>query len=144
MAEGLDMYLSAKTRVDKHALQSILPALNMDKANYYQCYAEFNVGYWRKANAIHQWIVENIQDGHDNCGEYNISRDSLRELKELCQKVIDNPECAEGVLPTQPGFLFGGLEYDEWYFRSLKDTITIIDYALSMPNSVWFKYNSSW
>jgi hypothetical protein len=24
------------------------------------------VGYWRKANAIHRWFVEHVQDGNDD------------------------------------------------------------------------------
>ena len=26
------------------------------------------VGYWRKANAIHGWFVRNVQNGKDDCG----------------------------------------------------------------------------
>lgn len=25
------------------------------------------VGYWRKANAIHGWFVDNVQKGNDDC-----------------------------------------------------------------------------
>ena len=29
------------------------------------------VGYWRKANQIHNWFVENVQDGEDDCCYHN-------------------------------------------------------------------------
>ena len=30
---------------------------------------EASVGYWRKANHIHRWFVENVQGGEDECQE---------------------------------------------------------------------------
>lgn len=47
-----------------------------------------NCGYWRKANAIHAWFVENVQNGVDDCGMYIVRRDQLEELKEACERVI--------------------------------------------------------
>ena len=30
------------------------------------------VGYWRKQNAIHNWFVENVQDGIDDCDQVTL------------------------------------------------------------------------
>jgi hypothetical protein len=46
------------------------------------------VAYWRKANAIHKWFVDNVQDGKDDCGDYYVSREQLQTLKALCDKVL--------------------------------------------------------
>lgn len=47
------------------------------------------VGYWRKANAIHNWFVENVQDGIDDCDYHNeVTEENLIELKDLCHEVI--------------------------------------------------------
>lgn len=54
------------------------------------------IGYWRKANAIHRWFVENVQDGNDDCGEYEVSADQLRELLELCRKVLESAKLVKG------------------------------------------------
>ena len=43
-------------------------------------HVEEEVMYWRKANHIHAWFVKNVQDGIDNCAEYYVSPDNLREL----------------------------------------------------------------
>ena len=51
-------------------------------------YVVEEVAYWRKANAIHRWFVDNVQDGHDDCGEYRVSRDQLSQLRDDCQKVL--------------------------------------------------------
>jgi len=38
------------------------------------------IGYWRKANAIHNWFVQNVQKGKDDCRAYSVSTDDLRKL----------------------------------------------------------------
>ncbi|RLB83158.1 MAG: hypothetical protein DRH15_05655, partial [Deltaproteobacteria bacterium] len=150
--------------------------VNSDNLDYIKVVIE--VGYWRKANAIHRWFVENVQDGNDDCERYYVPREKLKELKDLCQevikksklidgktvngyrmdakrgtvetitipaKVIANPEIAEELLPTESGFFFGSVEYDEYYIRHLKDTIEIIDRALKLPEDIWsIYYRSSW
>lgn len=101
------------------------------------------MGYWRKANQIHQWFVDNCGDGEDNCQPMFVSRDHLEQLKELCIKVIANPEMADDELPSQSGFFFGSTEYDEYYFQDLNDTIEIITNALDSPYD-YFRYQASW
>lgn len=51
-------------------------------------YVKATVGYWRKANAIHNWFVEKVQDGRDECQESDVSREQLKELLEDCRQVI--------------------------------------------------------
>jgi hypothetical protein len=46
------------------------------------------VGYWRKANQVHRWFVENVQDGVDDCGRYEVTRDQLEELRTKCILVL--------------------------------------------------------
>lgn len=54
------------------------------------------VAYWRKANAIHQWFVEHVQDGNDDCKEYRASEAQLRELLSLCRQVLYASELVDG------------------------------------------------
>lgn len=42
---------------------------------------------WRKANQIHNWFVENVQDGQDDCGCYEVTKEQLETLIELCMKI---------------------------------------------------------
>jgi len=102
------------------------------------------VGYWRKANQIHKWFVDNIQEGDDNCGDYYVSRESLQDLRTLCQQVLDFRHLATDKLPPAQGFFFGSDKVDEHYFRDLEDTIKIIDGALALPSSWDLEYSSSW
>jgi hypothetical protein len=105
---------------------------------------EISVGYLRKANTIHGWIVNNVQGGEDECREHEIDRDQLTELRGLCQKVLDDNSLAEELLPTTAGFFFGSQEYDEFYLQDLQDTIAICDNCLSMGEGWSFHYQSSW
>jgi len=102
-------------------------------------------GYWRKANQIHRWFVQNVQDGKDDCGTYYVSRQCLIDLRDLCKKVSENKELAPTELPTESGFFFGNTEYDDWYYQDLAETIEIIDKALTLDQHQWdFEYHSSW
>ena len=46
------------------------------------------VGYWRKANQIHNWFVENVQDGEDDCRYHReVTEDDLQDLLSMCEKI---------------------------------------------------------
>jgi hypothetical protein len=156
---GLDMYLSKKTYVqnwdhneDKH---NVIVQFNgkerkdIDKKRV--TYIVEEVGYWRKANHIHKWFVDNVQDGVDECQEAYVSIDKLKELLETCKKVKNDPKLAPELLPSQRGFFFGGTDYDEYYMNAIDNTIKIIEEILR-EEPLWeqyryspsFYYQSSW
>lgn len=109
-------------------------------------------GYWRKANQIHQWFVDHVQDGEDNCKEYYVSIEQLEELVNICKQIMsayskDKEEgiaLAQELLPTQEGFFFGGTDYDEYYFEDIQDTINQLEPLLKDNRSGDFYYKSSW
>jgi hypothetical protein len=105
--------------------------------------------YWRKANHIHKWFVENVQNGEDDCGTYPVSLDQLKDLRDLCEEVINKRDEASELLPTQAGFFFGTQDYDEYYFEDIIDTYNdlrkIIDnYPSGTLFYVDYYYSSSW
>lgn len=69
-------------------------------------YITEEVGYWRKANAIHKWFVDNVQEGNDDCKEYFVSREKLKELLDLCERVSAASELVEGEIAN--GYTFEG------------------------------------
>lgn len=99
------------------------------------------IGYWRKANAIHRWFIQNCANDEDDCREMSVSYDQLMELKRLCQQVLDDHDKAPELLPTQEGFFFGSTEYDEYYFDDLKHTIEILN---KVEDGYWYEYQASW
>jgi len=104
----------------------------------------FKVGYWRKANHIHQWFVTRCQDGEDNCAKYYVDREKLAELKQACDEVLADKTKADDLMPCQEGFFFGATEYDEWYFKECERTSKLVEQLLKSPNDWEFYYQSSW
>ena len=149
---GLDMYLEKRTYVKQWDHQSAEEKhevvvtkggqpTNIDPKKVKYIIEE--AGYWRKANQIHRWFVENVQNGIDNCGDYYVGSEKLTELLELCKKVEAEHSLAEELLPSASGFFFGGTEYDEWYFEDIKNTIAILEEALADKHGDFY-YSSSW
>jgi len=106
----------------------------------------YELGYWRKANAIHGWFVRNVQDGKDECQSSYVTLEHLQQLKEACEKVLANIELAPELLPGTKGFFFGNYEYDEYYESDLRKTALICDKVLTNPDSKkwWIQYRASW
>lgn len=101
------------------------------------------IGYWRKANAIHGWIVNNLADGVDECQRIPMTPENMQRLLGLCKQVLKTPSKARKLLPVTAGFFFGSSEYDEWYFNDIKLTIQILEEALEEPDKSYF-YRASW
>jgi F0F1-type ATP synthase gamma subunit len=101
------------------------------------------IGYWRKANAIHKWFVDNTQNGEDNCQENDVSIEQILVLYNLCKKVIKNPEKYNELLPMQEGFFFGSTKYSDYYLEYVKDTKKILKKCLNNPLEK-YQYQASW
>lgn len=71
-----------------------------DMPNYSYKRISEAVGYWRKANHIHNWFVENVQNGKDDCGIYEVSREKIIELMTICGIVLHSCEMEDGVIYT--------------------------------------------
>jgi hypothetical protein len=155
---GLDMYLTAKRYISKHfnendaeraeAIQKLFPELADIPGKFGDASpvkeVSIDAGYWRKANAIHDWFVRECQDGVDECKPHYVSRDQLRQLKESCEEVLIKRDKASELLPTTSGFFFGSTTYDKYYFDDLQATVEIVDRCLSLPPAWEFEYRSSW
>ena len=104
------------------------------------------VAYWRKANAIHGWIINN-SGAVDNCTPIHLTKQDLIQLRDDCQKVLDEgtAETAMKLLPPTEGFFFGSNNIDEWYWEDIKDTIEKLNTALEQSvDDAMFEYQASW
>lgn len=162
---GLDMYLTRRTYVganfkhnqkesDKVIINGITyPADQITEL----CFA---AAYWRKANHIHNWFVQNVQDGVDDCKEYYVAIEDLENLLQDCKdsltyltalehegegfnKVYKNIDEAK-LIPTTSGFFFGSTEYDEYYEDQLEYTIEVLEKELKREGNDDYYYSSSW
>ena len=154
---GLDMYLSAKKYLwsdkDKDVAQQVGEIIGVDGdpekrfngASLVVKEISLEAMYWRKANAIHGWFVETVQDGEDNCREYEVDKEQLQTLRDLCKDILEHPDAErdEDLEPTE-GFFFGSYNKDEWYYKDLKDTVEGLDKVLALPDEYSFTYQASW
>ena len=144
---GLDMYLSAKQYMfsfneeDKAKAEEIKKLLGTDLPVKE---VAMQALYWRKANAIHDWFVDNVQDGTDDCKEYFVETDQLEELVSLCNEALATKDT--DILQTTEGFFFGSTEYDEYYWDEITRTRDELSKLLTNPKAKhWdFYYRSSW
>jgi len=155
---GLDMYLTAKKYLwsdkDKEISQKMgeIVGISSDPQKRFAgsslMVKEISVDamYWRKANAIHGWFVDNCQGGVDECQESYVPREKLVELRDLCKAVLDNPDSTGDTdLEPREGFFFGSTDKDDWYLQDLKNTVEGITSALSLPEDQYeFYYQASW
>ena len=118
----------------------------------------YEVGYWRKANQIHNWFMQNCarRDEYDNpiddCRPIEITVDKLEKLLDDCKKVLADHSLAKELLPTVDGFFFGSTAYDDYYLGQIEQTIEIIEpvlkfakHKLEIKDYAWeVYYQASW
>lgn len=159
---GLDQYLEARKYIDGGTPGE--PTLAFEEALKFAPYgltkhAEFPyagisylVAYWRKANAIHGWFQTHLTEDVSNCQDVHVARKHLEQLRDDCQEVLDArgksnaEEVAVRLLPPTPGFFFGSSDVDDWYYRDLEFTVTMINDVLNkIPDSNdWSFYYRAW
>lgn len=143
---GLDMYLNAKRFLwhNEEALSATVAQAFPEIKDRRVKEVIVEAMYWRKSNQIHKWFVDNVQEGVDDCGNYDVSRDKLEELRQLILKVLDTKDTT--LLPPQEGFFFGSNKVDQYYWEDLRDTAEKLDKVLTdFPLENWyFEYHSSW
>ena len=118
----------------------------------------FPIITWRKANQIHKWFVDNVQEGDDNCQRHYVSESDLEELLEIINTILEIKDSTEKItkakelLPTDiEGCFFGSEDYDDYYFEHLEDTKKVLDKLFAYNATAEaghcfdnFYYQSSW
>jgi hypothetical protein len=116
---GLDMYVYARRHVtgydfyeqeEQVLYRGLVEAVNIEDAvslDTPTAEIEVCVGYWRKANAIHEWFVREVQNGVDECQRSEVSREQLTRLRDLCLKVLGTCELVAGQVYTGTQFKGG-------------------------------------
>jgi hypothetical protein len=152
---GLDMYLKLnRARSENIAnVEDVKDLESLFDKVIVTVKEEFTIGYWRKANAIHNFIDLHCCNGQlENCTDVRVSVEQLETLIHYCKIVLADNTLAEELLPTQDGFFFGPTDYDDWYFKNLQRTIDMCEpvlnfiYSLSDEDQLNYRiiYNAWW
>jgi len=103
---GLDMYLGVKTE-----------------------YGTQEVGYWRKANAIHGWFVRECGNNVDECQEIVVPKIKLLELQAQCLIAVMKRNQEETTSEESPkssrSVPVDGQEMGEWLMEQMKMETTL-------------------
>lgn len=124
---GLDMYLNRTKRLNGVDLMNLDPdSLKISNPDLFENLTPFmvkrgnpdlfswnsyheKVGYWRKANHIHKWFVDNVQNGEDECQPHEVSKYKIEELRDICKTVLENSELIDSMVSNGTT-----LENGEW------------------------------
>lgn len=172
---GLDMYLYALSYQSKvswrednsnleypHELKDL--EKDIEQRNFLSATTRYQIGYWRKFNALHNYIVQHFGNGEDNCQEIYIGAEDIKEMLNICKRIhedlktcpkvikdeddykyeIYDSKLAKELLPPKSGFFFGSLEIDEWYKEDIEYTIGLFEKVLKIANQFNIIYDASW
>lgn len=138
-----------------------------DEMNGHTDTEEYNcgeIGYWRKFNALHNYIVDNFADGVDECQEIPLTKENVVQILDDLNKTIEIlstlnkiksddghyykyevPEEIELPLIPRSGCFFGSLAIDECYENYVKRAVDVFSMIVREWNDddmVW--YQASW
>lgn len=113
-----------------------------------QTETSYQIGYFRKFNALHSYIVKTFADGIDNCQDIYLYKEDVEQIKKILDDVLEanTEEKAKELLPPQSGFFFGGTDYDEYYFEDVKDAADLMQNILDNFDFENYQlvYEASW
>lgn len=163
---GLDMYLKAE--VSKYVSyyddgnenygKGLYPDflrdfedMQRERRNLICVSSEYEIGYWRKFNALHSYIVNSFADGVDECQDIVLWEQDIKRILETLKSLT--PENASVVMPPKDGFFFGSTDIDEWYWRDVGYSIKVFEKILKVVTEFASKapgsylriiYHASW
>jgi len=157
---GLDMYLNSTNRTN-HSIEELqaidhdtltpespeaAPFLPLREYEYMRdVYSIFHeVAYWRKFNALHNWFVQRVQGGIDECQLSEIHKDTLTALIDDL-RAVSNGETVE-VLEPVSGFFFGSTDKDEYYLERINKALNTFEKILQTFDFKKYRlfYRASW
>lgn len=144
---GFDMYLNKKIEVDTE-YSNITGTIALQRENT-PITIRFNKlkfiierqAAWYNAYSIHKWFVNNVQDGYDNDGYYEVYGEVLLKLVDICKKILENKDLAKTLLPSVDSYGNENQEYNEHYFKQLED---VIEQLNDVEKDAYYEYSSGW
>lgn len=142
---GLDMYLRREISglEEDGVMEKInerLEAIGVKETNNIELNLVQEVLYWRKFNALHEYIFKQYGGEEDNCTKIYLGVEELRDICDLLREIVRVAKLKDGkivnanevarLLPTAEGFFWGSTDYDEYYYNEVKSTVEELERLL--------------
>ena len=151
---GLDMYLYCNSKEVSKKVADVM--YSKGSLDYQWATQRGEIGYWRKQSQIHNWFVNHVQNGTDDCNNYCVDYEDLIDLLDILEEVLKTRN--KDILPTVDGFFFNVKGDEDWYWygieytykliKTILDNIYIVgDECFEDKTEQWrvsFSYQSSW
>lgn len=92
------------------------------------------VAYFRKVNFLLPYFGYK-----ENCTHIEITKQKVTDIVDDCKKLLKIYKThsqryfvkkAKEIMPTESGFFFGSIKYDEWYVHDLKEVLVTFSILL--------------
>lgn len=107
---------------------------------------DYLIGYFRKFNALHGYIVEHYGNGIDECQDIYLRKEDVEEMKSVLARILRDHTKAPDLMPSCSGFFFGSTEYDSYYYKDVQDAYDLFNMILDNINfdEYYLVYQASW
>jgi hypothetical protein len=144
---GLDSFLTKKTYVKQWSHETPeekfsvsvrrggkpFKAINSKRISY----VEEEVAYWRKANQIHNWFVQNVQGGNDDCGTHYVSGEQLGELLSTIKTVLASCKMVSGKIHVGTSYDKNG-KHEEFADGKIIENSSVAEELLPSTSGFFF------
>lgn len=96
------------------------------------------IGYWRKANMIHNWFVDHVQDGEDDCQYHReVTEEDLQELLDTCRTVLASTRLIPGMVENGRTYKDGKWETN-WVNGKVLEDSSVAEELLPIQEGFFF------
>ncbi|WP_295723666.1 hypothetical protein [uncultured Leptotrichia sp.] len=90
---------------------------------YIEKIARKELAYFRKVNFLIPFFENYFNVKLENLENLELTKESIEELRDRCKRVLNDRTLVKDLLPTQGGFFFGNINYDEYYYDDVVDVL---------------------
>ena len=144
------------------------------KDNFLSKQTRYQIGYWRKFNALQTFFQKRVESDYELCHGIYVHEDTIKDLISRFNKILKDiktcetgeiqycngwangektyatakvykSEVAKDLLPPGAGFFYGSQEIDEWYVEDIKYSLKLFKKALELMKLGYdIIYEASW
>ena len=144
------------------------------KDNFLSKQTRYQIGYWRKFNALQTFFQNRVDSDYELCHGIYVYEDTIKDLISRFNKILKDiktcetgeiqycngwvngektyatakvykSEVAKDLLPPGAGFFYGSQEIDEWYVEDIKYSLKLFKKALELMKLGYdIIYEASW